>query len=720
MFFEESQLRYLFGLLLIGLYLFISPAWAEVNHLVGVQLVPLSDSRLRVDFCFDDILKAKPTSFITKAPPRIVIDFLHAKTVLPAEEKTKVVSIDALERYRIVAAQDRIRVLLDLGSYTTYEEAISGKVYRVTIAAPGHELFTQPAKIFVTHRAINAQYKLLSIGFKGIEKQGGRAVFDISHVMTPVEVHQNGRNIQVSFLSTQIPEHLLKQYDVNDFHTPVQRMITRQKGPDAQITLKNTGEFSYFAYQIDKQFLIDVFPLSAEESAQLKLNKQVFLGKRISLNFQDIPVRSILQLLGEFTKNNIVISDAVAGSMTLRLDDVPWDQALNVILTARSLGKRMDGNVMIIAPVAEIAAHEKQEALTAQAIKDSEPVHSIFLEINYAKAIDLATLIKEKNNSLLSKRGTVTVDERTNSLWIQDNDAQLGEIRDFIKKLDIPVKQVLIESRIVDVSKNVVQDLGISFGFTHPNHVSGTLEGANTMLNNIVGPSTSALTPTAGAAAVTPLTDRLNVDLPAQPVAGQAASIGIALAQLGGNILLDLELSALENEGKAELIASPRIITANQQEATIEEGQEIPYQQSTSSGATAVAFKKAVLSLKVTPQITPDGRVLMRLKINQDTPSGQLFNGVPAINTKEIETNVLVKNGQTIVLGGIYQRNKSNNIVRVPFFGTLPYVGALFRQTTTNDTNEELLIFITPKILTDTLSINAVDGSTGGVKEVYK
>lgn len=717
-------MRQLLSFLLIGLCVFVSPLCAKSNHLVGVKLVPLSDDRLRIDFCFEEILKEKPASFITKNPPRVVIDFLQAESGLPKTETNKLVNIDALERYRIVSVKDRLRVILNLINYTTYQEAMTGKEYRITIAAQGHELFKQPAAIQVTHRPLHTKYKLLGIRFKGIEKEGGRAIFDMSNVITPVEVHQNGRKIVVTFLSTEIPECLLKQYDVKDFHTPVQRILTNQEGSGATITLNNLGEFNYFAYQIDKQFMIDVFPLSAEESAQLKLDKLVFLGKRISLNFQDIPVRSVLQLLGEFTKNNIVISDAVSGNMTLRLDNVPWDQALNVILTARSLGRRTEGNVLVIAPISEIAAHEKQKAATAQAIKDAEPLHSIFIEINYAKATDLATLIKEKGNSLLSKNGTITVDERTNSLWIQDNDTKLGEIRDFIKKLDIPVKQVLIESRIVDVSKNVTTDLGISFGFTHPNHVSGTLNGANTMLNNIIGPTASASSGMAGAAAVTPVTDRLNVDLPAQPTVGQAASMGIALAQLGGNILLDLELSALENEGKAELIASPRVITANQQEATIEEGQEIPYQQSTSSGATSVSFKKAVLSLKVTPQITPDGRVLMRLKINQDSPSGQLFNGVPAINTKEIETNVLVKNGQTIVLGGIYQRNKSNNVVRVPFFGTLPYVGALFRQTHVEDTNEELLIFITPKILTDTLSINAVEGGRvagmDGVKEVYK
>lgn len=326
-------------------------------------------------------------------------------------------------------------------------------------------------------------------------------------------------------------------------------------------------------------------------------------------------------------------------------------------------------------------------------------MRSELIQINYAKATDLAILIKDKQNSLLSEKGKVSVDTRTNTIWIQDSGTKIDEVRDLIKQLDVPVKQVLIEARIVEVTKDFAQDLGIRWGVSKPPHLSGTLAGAN-QLEQGVAPAN-----------VVPFTDRLNLDLVAAPVTGAVpASVGIALAQLGDNILLDLELSALESEGLAELISSPRLITANQQPAVIDSGQEIPYQEATSSGATAVAFKKAVLSLKVTPQITPDSKILMELKINQDTASPQLFNGVPAILTKEIQTNVLVSNGQTIVLGGIYQQDKSKTITRVPFFGQLPVVGNLFKNTQIALKNDELLIFITPKIITNSLSITTIEG----------
>lgn len=705
----------LFGLF-IGICLCSQIVFAKENHLLNIKMVPLSDNRLRVDFCFEDILKDKPKNFMTRQPPRIILDFLQTRLNVPDNEKAQKVGLDALADYRAIGVKDRVRVILNLHSYSTYQGTITGRIYRLTLNGQSSQIFKPEPKLTITNQPVKTQYKLLGLRYKGIEKQGGRVIFDVNSGTVPVEVNRKGKEIIATFLGTQIPACLLKQYDVQDFHTPTQRIYTKQEGSKAIMTLKNAGEFGYFAYQIDKQFMIDVYPLTEDEIINQKLNKQVFLGKRISLNFQDIPVRSVLQLLGEFTKTNIVISDAVVGNITLRLDNVPWDQALNIILNARALGEIKDGNVVMIAPLSEIAAKEKQKYDLVQSSKDSLPMRSELIAINYASAKDLSDLIKSKDGSLLSKRGSVTVDARTNSLWIQDVESKLEEIRSFIKQLDVPVKQVLIESRIVEVTKNVSEDLGISFGFTHPNHVSGSLAGANQMLNN--AQTTQATTPLAAAASVSPFTDRLNVDLPAQLTLGQAASIGIALAQLGDNVLLDLELSALESEGKGEVIASPRLITANQQEASILAGQEIPFQQATSSGATAVAFKQAALSLKVTPQITPDGRILMKLKINQDRPSDQLFNGVPAILTRQIDTNVLVKNGQTIVLGGIYQRTKANNLVRVPFFGTLPYVGALFRRTSVSQDDEELLIFITPKIITDSLSISAVEGTT--VKERYK
>ncbi len=414
--------------------------------------------------------------------------------------------------------------------------------------------------------------------------------------------------------------------------------------------------------------------------------------KLISLNFQEIKVRAVLQVLAEFTGMNMVVSDKVKGSITLRLFEVPWEQALNIILTTRSLSKRYIGNVMLIAPAEELIDREKKEFDIQSDLNNLIPLRSALLQINYAKAQEVANLIKEQNTSLLSARGSLNVDSRTNALWIQDTGLQIKKIKKLLAHIDVPVKQVLIEARIVNVAKDFAKDLGIRFGISNPKHLVGSLRrGAGLPNLNEVGSNT------------VPLAERLNLDLIAAPLSAPPASIGIALAKLGGDILLDLELSALESEGKGEIISSPRLITTNQQTAIIESGEEIPYQEATLSGATAVAFKKAVLSLKVTPQITPDAKIMMDLHINQDIPSVKIFNGVPSILTKEIHTTVLVDNGETIVLGGIYKQDKNNAINRVPFLGELPLIGALFRNRSVITRNEELLIFITPRIITTNL-----------------
>jgi type IV pilus assembly protein PilQ len=419
-----------------------------------------------------------------------------------------------------------------------------------------------------------------------------------------------------------------------------------------------------------------------------KPKKPLFHGKHISLNFQNISVRAVLQVLAEFTHRNIVVSDKVQGTITLRLNDIPWDQALDIILTTRNLDKRQRAHVLLIDTKESLHKMEEQHLKSQKLIQKLKPIHSELVQINYAKASDIALLVRDKQNSLLSEQGKISVDMRTNTLWIQDKRSKIAEVRALIKQLDVPVKQVLIEARIVEVTKDFAKDLGIRWGVSKSGISSGTLEGVNQMQGGI------------SAVNVTPYTKRLNLDLVAAPIAGIApASVGLALAKLADNILLDLELSALESEGQAELISSPRLITTNQQPAIIDSGQEVPYQELTSNGATTVAFKKAVLSLKVTPQITPDNKILMNLKINQDTASTQLVNGVPAILTKEIKTNVLVGNGQTIVLGGIYQQDKTKMVSRVPFFGQLPVVKNLFRNTQVTSKNDELLIFITPKII---------------------
>ena len=682
----------------------IGLAFSKDNTLTGVKVTPLPEDRIRIDFQFKDIVKQLPASFITPNPARLVLDFVGTTMQLLPEQKEQKINLGSLKGYNIVAVKDRVRAILDLERSVSYSGSTAGTVYSIILNGKSSQLFSRPKPVFITHQPVNARYQINSMDFRGIEKQGGRIVVGVSDGSIPVDVTQTGKEVVVNFLNTKVPSNLMKRFDVADFHSPVQAITLQQDGKNVRMLIVSEGDYGHFVYQVNKQFMVDVFPLTPEEVQQERLKKQVFTGKKISLSFQNINIRSVLQLLADFTGINMVVSDKVQGDITLRLNDIPWDQALDIILTTQGLDKRKTNNVMLIDTKKSLDDREEAQLKSRQIIQKLEPIRSELLQINYAKAADIALLVKDKQNSLLSERGKISVDARTNTLWIQDNGAKIEEVRELIKQLDIPVKQVLIEARIVEVTKDLTEDLGIAWGISKPTHLSGTLLGANQLAG---GAAPSAV----------PVPQRLNVDLAAAPVTGTPASLGIALARLGNGILLDLELSALESEGRAELISSPRLITTNQQAAVIESGQEIPYQEATSSGATSVAFKKAVLSLKVTPQITPDGKILMDLQINQDTPSAQTFNGVPAILTKEIQTNVLVNNGQTIVLGGIYQQNKNQALTRVPFFGNLPVVGNLFNNRHTTNTNDELLIFITPKIITNSLSITTIEGRE---KEVYK
>lgn len=418
-------------------------------------------------------------------------------------------------------------------------------------------------------------------------------------------------------------------------------------------------------------------------------------SQRISLNFQKIQTRTALHLLAEFSGMNIIVSDKVTGDISLNLNDVPWERALDIILLTQSLEKSQVDNILLIAPAGANINSNKKSIHARQKPENLTPLKSDLFQINYAKASDLVILLQNKM-TLLSSRGKVIADNRTNQLWVQDNAAHLKKIKALLREVDIPVKQVLIEARLVNVTKDFVRDLGIHFRVSRLTDFPDRLNNKEWLPKTIATDNKSALA------------DRLNFDFVTGPLLASPA-LGVALARLGDGVLLDLELSALESEGQGEVISSPRLITTNQQPALIESGEEIPYQEATSSGATAVAFKKAVLSLKVTPQITPDGKILMDLKINQDIPSPKVFNGVPTILTKEIQTNVLVNNGQTIVLGGIYKQDKNKEMNRVPFLGGLPIVGVLFRNQSTAIRNEELLIFITPRIISDSLSLPYVD-----------
>lgn len=678
------------ALFLVVLTAMLQGSWgyaqASLNPLVGVKVLPLPSSRVRVIFQFEQPITEKPSGFMIENPVKLVFDFPHAKESLPQAFLNKKVDAGVLQRYTIISSSSRVRAVLNLNELVVYHTDVSGRQFNVILAPKASpSSFKQQASVYQTHTT-KTRYLLEDIDFRGAGKNGGKLVIKLSNATVDVDIKQLEERVMIKFSDTRIPAKLRRRLDVKDFHTPVTMIDAYQRGQNAQLELKTQGGYGHFAYQVNKEFFVEVYPLTPEEIKQAKLKKEVYTGKRISLNFQNISVRAVLQLIAEFTGNNVVVSDKVGGNITLRLHSVPWDQALSIIMKTKGLAKRQMGNVLLIAPAQEISAREKEELESIQQSKALAPLLSDLMQINYAKAGDIAALLDNKSNKMLTSRGTLSVDARTNSIWIQDTAAKLAEIKALVKKLDVPVRQVLIEARVVIVNKDFEHDIGVRFGTTHSDYMSGSLEGANELRQGT-------------APADVTLANRLNLDLAAPTSSGAPATIGLALARISKGLLLDLELSALEIEGKGEVISSPRLITANQQEAVIEAGEEIPYQEATSSGAASIAFKKAVLRLKVTPQITPDNKIILDLAVNQDTPSANLFNGVPAILTKQIETNVLVSNGQTIVLGGIYRQDKRQAIRRVPFLGEMPIIGNLFRNKQKILKREELLIFITPKII---------------------
>jgi len=668
-----------------GLMMSVAVLAAAAPELTGIKYSSVTPQQMQVVFNFNGPV-ANPQSFIVKEPLRLVLDFKGvlnrlSKTTPPAEYAHFLRTVAAVED------DSRTRVIFDLNNTLDFETAAKGKDITLTLTSKT-PLSTDKTKTSENTGA----HTVNKIDFHAEGARSGKVVIDLSDAKIPVDISKLGGNIVVAFADTSVPTPLQRRMDVANFSTPVQSIEAATKENKAQVVIATAGDTTHTAYQVDKQYIIDVKPNTEASKDVPSLDRGKYTGKQITLNFQDIKVRAVLQLLSDFTGLNMVVSDTVKGNVTLRLKNVPWDQALDIILKTRGLDKRRMGGVLLIAPAEEIAAQEKAELANNKDVAALEPVRSELIQINYAKASDLAVLLKEKNNSLMSPRGNVSVDGRTNTLWVQDIQGKLGEIRQLVHRLDMPVQQVLIEARVVIVDKNFERDLGIRWGITSPRYLSGTLAGANQLAQGV------------SAASITPFTNRLNVNLPASPtgVGLTPASVGLAVAKLGNDVLLDLELSALENEGRGEVISSPRLITANQQSARIESGEEIPYQEASSSGATATSFKKAVLSLQVTPQITPDNKVILSLQVNQDdrnpnTPLGQ--SQVPSILTKQIQTNVLVDNGQTVVLGGIYKQTKNRSVTRIPFLGSIPVVGLLFSSSQVVNAREELLIFVTPKIV---------------------
>ena len=690
---------------LAGSIVLTGHAWAA-NQLQQIDAEAMPGDQVQLRLKLSDSAP-QPLTFTVDNPARISLDLADTSIALPSRRID--VKRGVLDTVNVAEANGRTRVVLNLNSMVPYQTRVEGDTVIVTVGSnvqAGNVSSAAPAASS-TPAAVSRTATLDKIDFRRGTDGSGRIVVQLSNSRISPDLKQEGGRVVVNFAKTSVADGLLKRLDVVDFATPVNTIDTVRVSDGARIVISAGGDWEPVAYQSENQYTIEVKPVV--KTAATALDRKEYKGERLTLNFQDIETRAVLQLLADTSGQNMVISDTVQGNVTLRLQNVPWDQALDIVMQTKGLDMRQDGNVILIGPAAEIAAREKELAAAKKDLTAVAPLRSEFLQVNYAKASDLAELIKGRGNSLMSERGSVTVDARTNTLLLQDTSDNLADIRRLVSTLDIPIRQVLIEARIVIVSDDFSRELGARFGvnsvFNYSNSGNGIVGGTNYVIadDGVVlnqpasGATVNNTFPSPGFVMGDP-TDRYMVNLPSSNAAGK-----IAMTLLDSSYIVDLELSAAQAEGRGEVVSAPKVITANQKEATIEQGKEIPYLQSSSSGAANIAFKRAVLSLKVTPQITPDDRVILDLTVTKDSV-GQLVqtssgNAVPSIDTRTITTQVLVNDGQTVVLGGILETEKIDSTTKVPLLGDIPVLGHLFKTTSKSDNKDELLVFVTPKIL---------------------
>lgn len=672
------------------------------NKIRNMTWTSLPDNQVRIMVELEKAA-AKPTSFKIDDPARIAFDFQGTESGLPWKNRN--IGIGFARSVTAVQTGKRTRVIVNLVKMMGYETQVNGNKVAITLSASGVSGRRGGSRFLGT---TGPAFSIENIDFRRGEKEQGRVVVYLSESTIPIDTREQGGKIIVDFSNTHIPNDLIQRLDVLDFATPVQFIDTSSVDGQARLVITPAGFYEFLAFQSDKVFTIEVKPLSKAEIERKKKDKESkFQGETLSLNFQDIEVRDVLQLLADFTNLNMVASDSVSGSVTLRLINVPWDQALDIILKSKGLAMRKSGNVLMVAPQDEIASREQLELEANKQVEELAPLQSELIQVNYAKASDLASILSSQDQTLLSSRGKVTVDERTNTILVLETSDRLENIRSLVAELDVPVRQVLVESRIVIANNDFAKDIGVRFGVTGWRDSgsdvifsAGTTNATDEMWSSYVDSGGTTVEVPSGPGG---LPQRLNVNMPV------ASGGNIAFAILGAGSLLDLELSALQTEGRGEVISSPRVITADQATAIIEQGTEVPYQEASSSGSTTVAFKKAVLSLEVTPHITPDDRIQMELGVTKDSvgtivPTAE-GGSSPSIDTRSIETKVLVASGETVVLGGIHEKTRTKSERKVPFFGDLPFIGNLFRTRRQLDNNNELLIFVTPKILQDDLTI---------------
>jgi len=691
-------------------------AWAQ-NAIQSVTSSQQAGSEV-VRIELSEALTAVPTGFSVQTPPRVAIDLPGVTSALGRSSLE--INQGNLRSVSVAQTSDRTRLVLNLKQAASYRAQLQGKALLVilepTASAVAAATQAQPTQ-FAAPQNADVQ-GLRDIDFRRGPDGAGRVVVSLPSTQVGVDIRQQGQSLVVEFLRSSLPETLRRRLDVTDFGTPVQSVSTFQSGDRVRMVVEPRGAWEHSAYQTDNQFVLEVRPMKIDPN---KLTQGPgFQGEKLSLNFQNIEVRALLQVIADFTNFNVVTSDTVTGNVTLRLKDVPWDQALDIILQSKGLGVRKSGNVLWIAPKDELAAKEQVDLEAKKKVAELEPLRTQSFQLNYTKAEDIAKGLTGNTTAqggnatglatrILSPRGSVLFETRTNQLFVSDIPSKLEEVQTLIGKVDIPVRQVLIEARIVEADDSFGRALGVKLGASDLRGLNGgipgyKLPGGGNYL--MIGGNYTAVGAQTRQVADATTVDYANtqiVNLPANTsrLGSTAATIGFSLFSAAANRFLNLELSAMESEGKGKIVSSPRVVTADQQKASIEQGEEIPYQVATSSGATSIQFKKAALRLEVTPQITPEGNVIMKLDVSKDSRGANTPNAGPAINTKKVDTQVLVENGGTVVIGGIYTQDDRDEINKVPLLGDLPFVGYLFQNKSRVSQKTELLVFITPKIVTD-------------------
>lgn len=679
---------------------------AAANSIQRIDYAIQPGGKIVLKISMKEPLQAVPAGFTINNPPRIALDIpnttnAYGKNLLSVNE-------GVLRNMNIVEAGNRTRLVLNLAKPAGYDTRIEGNNLLVTlqpseIASASSNITTR----FAQATDASQKHAIRDIDFRRGKNGEGKIIVDLSDTNTGIDIRKQGKTLVIDFASVSLPGNLERRLDVTDFGTPVQSVDTFSQGKNARIVIEPKGDWEHSAYQTDRQFILEIKQIVEDPSKLANGSKPKYKGEKLSLNFQNVEIRSVLQVIADFTGLNIITSDSVSGNLTLRLKDVPWDQALDIILQSKGLAKRENGSVILIAPSDELATKEKLELEAKQQISELEQTQTESFQLKFQKAPILQKMLTDEKNKLLTKRGTAMLDERTNTVFVHDTPSKLDEIRRLVNQIDVPIRQVLIESRIVEVSDAFNKKLGARLGFidaeTRP-------QGQNTSgYNANIGGRMEATTYLTGQYSAIPTLqkDGLISNLAAGTVGGfQPGSLALSIFRGTALGFLNLEISALQADGKGKLLSNPRVVTSDQTEASIESGTEIPYLTASSSGATTVQFKKAVLSLKVKPQITPDDNVIMDIKVNKDSPDYEhITAGVPPLLTKQITTQVLVENGGTVVIGGIYTSIDNETITKVPLFGDIPVVGHLFKNRVAQNEKTELLIFVTPKILKDTLNV---------------